>query len=174
VRSELTEGTVTVRLPGGTQFLPLTSAASLPVGSVVDARRGATALAAADGRGGVASAVISAGIFAIRQARARGAVAEIALRTPPGKSRVCASGPRKGVVRKLSIATKGVFRTRAAKAVVKGRNASWTVSDRCDGTLTKVKRGRVAVKAGKRTLNLRAGRELLIKARLFGAKQRRG
>jgi hypothetical protein len=173
VGSQLSEGTVTVKLPGGTQFLPLTGAASLPVGSVVDARRGATELAASDGRGGVASAVISAGIFAIRQAEARGAIAEVALRTPPGKTRACATGPRKGVIRKLSIVAKGVFRTRAAKAVVKGRNASWTVSDRCDGTLTRVKRGHVAVKSGKRTVNLAAGRRLLIKARLFGAKQRR-
>jgi hypothetical protein len=178
VNSAPAAGTVSVKLPGGTEFLPLAGAASLPVGSVVDATKGkVTFQAAANGRGDVASATISAGIFAIRQAAAKGAAAsapELVLRTPPGQSRACARGPHKGAVRKLSIVAKGVFRTRAARAVVKGRNASWTVSDRCDGTLTKVKRGRVAVQAGKRAVRLRAHQQLLIKARLFGAKRRQG
>jgi len=62
----------------------------------------------------------------------------------------------------------------AAKAVVKGRNAAWTTSDRCDGTLTRVTRGKVAVKAGHRTRTVRAGHGLLIRAKLFAARRRHG
>ena len=101
---------------------------------------------------------------------------DLVLNTPPGQSRACASSkfPRKGVVRTLAVvAKKGVFRAVAAKGVVRGAGASWTTSDRCDGTLTKVKRGKVAVKSGKKTRTVRAGQTLLIKARLFAAKQRR-
>jgi hypothetical protein len=170
VSTKLAAGTVSVKLPGGQDFVPLAGAASLPVGSVVDARQGVVSFRAA-GASATQSATLSAGIFAIRQARVRGATAAFVLQTPPGQARACA-GPKKGAVRTLTIAAKGVFRTVAAKGVVKGRNATWTVSDRCDGTLTTVKRGRVAVTSRHRTQTVRAGRRLLIKARLFGARRR--
>ena len=53
-----------------------------------------------------------------------------------------------------------------------GRNATWTSEDRCDGTLTRVRRGRVSVRAARRTVTVRAGRAYLVKARLFGARIR--
>lgn len=177
VTSVRAAGAVSVKLPGRTTFAPLAQAASLPVGTVVDARRGTVSIqAAADAAGHVQSAMVSAGIFVIHQSRARAgeiAVPELVLRTPPGLARACAAGPRKGFVRRLTIVAKGVFRARPAKGIVTGRNATWTVGDRCTGTLTRVKKGRVAVKAGRRTTNVRAGHSLLIKARLFAAKVHR-
>jgi hypothetical protein len=168
-------GTVTVTLPGTTAAVPLAGVASLPVGTVVDARAGSLTLRSALTRSGrVQSATVAAGIFRIKQRRAKGNAAvptDLVLATPAGKARSCRA-PTKGVVRRLSVVTKGVFRTVAARAVVKGRNAAWTTSDRCDGTLTTVKRGRVAVTAGKRTRTVRAGHSLLIRARLFTARQR--
>jgi hypothetical protein len=56
--------------------------------------------------------------------------------------------------------------------VIKGANAAWTVSDRCDGTLTKVRTGRVTVRAARRTLTVRAGQRYLLKARLFAARRK--
>lgn len=159
-------GDVTVKLPGGTEFLPLDDAASLPLGSIVDARAGALTIRTTSG-----SAKVAAGIFTIRQAAGRKATAALVLKTPPGQQQACAR-VHKGVVRQLVVTTtKGVVRTVAAKGVVSGRNASWTVADRCDGTLTRVRKGRVAVAAGHRTKTVRAGHSLLIPARLFRARQ---
>jgi ferric-dicitrate binding protein FerR (iron transport regulator) len=47
------------------------------------------------------------------------------------------------------------------------RGTIWTVTDRCDGTLTTVKRGKVAVKdfRRKKTVLVRAGKSYLAKAR---------
>jgi hypothetical protein len=158
-------GTVTVKLPGDQGFTPLTAAAALPVGSVVDARAGSLTLRTTSG-----TATVSAGIFSIRQAAQRNATASLVLQTPPGRARACAHA-HKGVVRQLRITTKGVLRTVAAKGAMTGRNASWTVADRCDGTLTHVRKGRVAVTARRRTKTVRAGHSLLIRARLFRARQ---
>jgi hypothetical protein len=172
-------GNVLVKLPDSNAYVPLAGVASLPVGTTVDARRGARTLRSATSRKGAAgSATVAAGIFRIKQGRAKGTATvatDLVLTTPPGQSRACASAksPRKGVVRTLRVvAKKGVFRAVAAKGVVRGAGASWTVSDRCDGTLTKVTKGKVAVKAGKQTRTVRAGHQLLLKARLFAAKQR--
>jgi hypothetical protein len=68
-------------------------------------------------------------------------------------------------------ATKGTFRTVPAKGVVTGRNATWTTTDRCDGTLTTVRKGRVSIRLGRKTISVRAGRRYKIAARLFGARQ---
>jgi hypothetical protein len=158
-------GTVTVKLPGDQGFTPLTATAALPVGAVVDARAGSLVLRTTSG-----TATVSAGIFTIRQAAQRNATASLVLRTPPGRARACAHA-RRGVVRQLRVATKGVLRTVAARGTVTGRDASWTVADRCDGTLTRVRKGRVAVAARHRTKTVRAGHSLLIRARLFRARQ---
>ena len=154
----------------------LKGAASLPVGAVVDARKGELTLtAASDARGRAASARLRAGIFRIRQARARGLATvstDLVLVTPAGQSRACARRPPpKGLVRQLSVTAKGLFRTVAGAGVVRGANASWTVSDRCNGTLTQVRTGRVSVRAARATRTLRAGQRYLIKARLFAARR---
>jgi ferric-dicitrate binding protein FerR (iron transport regulator) len=70
--------------------------------------------------------------------------------------------------------SKGVFNTVPARGSIKGLNASYTVSDTCTGTRTRVSKGRVSVKVGKRTRTVRAGQSYLIKARLFGARRSRG
>jgi hypothetical protein len=46
------------------------------------------------------------------------------------------------------------------------RGTKWTVTDRCDGTLTKVKRGKVAVRDFrlKKTIILRRGKSYLARA----------
>jgi hypothetical protein len=116
-------GQVLVRLPSNPGFVPLEGAASLPVGAVVDARKGSLTFAsAADASGRVQSATLAAGIFQIKQARATGTAAvptDFLLVTPPGLARACASSrtrPAKGVVRTLSVtAAKGVVRTVGAK-----------------------------------------------------------
>ena len=181
VLAEIRSGQVLVRLPSRQDFVPLQGAASLPVGSVVDARKGSlTFRAAADGRGRIATARVAAGIFRIRQARARAkkkAPPDFVLTTPAGLARACAprrTPPPKGVVRELSVVAKGVFRTLGKRGVVKGRNATWRTSDRCNGTLVTVQRGHVSVRSRRGTVSVEARHRYRIKAKLFGARRARG
>ncbi len=166
-------GTVLVKLPTGTGFVPLTGVATLPIGTTVDARKGRLTLQVA--QTGAGSATIAAGIFTIRQAKERNAPAQVALVSPSGAAARCARAhPGKGVVRTLSITAKGVFRTLGGAGTATGRNAAWTIADRCDGTQVRVTKGRVAVAARHgRSVTLRAGHALLLRARLFKARQGR-
>ena len=70
-------------------------------------------------------------------------------------------------IRRLRGSGKGRFRTRGRYSSATVRGTVWTVTDRCDGTLTKVTRGVVAVRdfRRKKTVRLRAGRSYLAKAR---------
>jgi len=162
---------VAAPLPG---FVPLKGTAALPVGAVVDARKGALALTSTvDGRtigaggGKSQTARLSAGIFRIRQKRLRrGSTQKIptdlVLTSAPGAEATCtrsggsgggsgATGPIKGrtgqVVRSLSVTTpaKGDFRIVGAAATSAGAGATWASRDRCDGTRTDVGRGKVTV-----------------------------
>ena len=179
VATSQVEGEVLVRLTPNSAPVLLAGVASLPVGAVVDARKGRLVLRTAGRRGRSQSARIAAGIFQIKQKRARrgrAATTDLVLRTPPGSERACAAAgaPRKGVVRRLTVAAKGVFRTVGAAAPAKGSSgATWSIADRCDGTLTRAIRGRISVRAGGRTVVVRPGKSYLARARLFGAKVRR-
>ena len=176
-------------------FLPLKGVAAVPMGSTLDTRRGAVALTAAINGQPARSrrqlrreARFRAGIFAIRQAR-RARRAKRSKRIPPraelaspaGAEVPCrASGPPKGVrVRSLSMTAKGVFRAvgGASTATPAKGTSTFITTDRCDGTVTEVGRGRVAViakRTGKRRV-VRAGRAYIVRARLFAARKgRRG
>jgi 6-phosphogluconolactonase (cycloisomerase 2 family) len=172
-------GTVQVTLPNGVTA-PLTSTASLPVGSIVDARAGALTLTtAAAGKHASArqSARIAAGIFRIRQRRGSAQTDLVLVSAAGAEARCAGAHPGKGVVRSLSVGvTKGVFRTvgGAATTAAEGR-AAWSSADRCDGTLVRVTHGRVAVAAkGRRARTVRAGHALLVRARLFTVRQHGG
>jgi hypothetical protein len=101
------------------------------------------------------------------------------LASPAGAEQPCqASGPAKGVaVRSLATTAKGVFRTvgGASTATPAKGTSTFITTDRCDGTLTEVGRGRVAViakKGGKRRV-VRSGRAYIVRARLFAARKGR-
>ena len=171
VTAQVATGQVLVKASGG-QFLPLRGTASVPVGATVDTRKGTLALVTEGGD----TAQVAAGIFTIRQAR-KGVdrVPELVVATPAGLARACARGhtpPAKGIVRTLTVTVaKGTFRTKPAKGTVTGRNATWTTTDRCDGTLTTVRKGRVSIRLDRKTISVRAGHRYKIAPRLFGARQ---
>ena len=80
-------------------------------------------------------------------------------------------------MRSLTTTAKGVFRTVGGAATATPAKGTTTFStvDRCDGTLTQVGRGRVAVvakKTGKRQV-VTAGRAYIVRARLFAARKGR-
>jgi hypothetical protein len=75
------------------------------------------------------------------------------------------------------VTAKGVFRAvgGAATASPAKGTATFVTTDRCDGTVTEVGRGRVAViskRTGKRRV-VRPGRAYLVRARLFAARKGR-
>ena len=176
-------------------FQPLKGIASVPVGSVLDTRKGRVAVStaadfrkASDARHRAQTANFAAGIFRIKQARKhrrkapRRPFTDLVLTSAAGAQAVCATksrtSPIKGVVRRLSATTKGRFRAvggASTTTVIKG--ATFITSDRCTGTLTEVGRGRAKVfdrRLG-RTVTVKSGRAYLAKARLFAIKKgRRG
>ena len=174
-------------------FVSLKGVAAVPMGSTLDTRKGEVALTAAVNGQPARSrkqvrreARFRAGIFAIRQARKKRRAkrskripprAELA--SPAGAEQPCrASGPPKGVaVRSLATTAKGVFRTvgGAATATPAKGTSTFITTDRCNGTLTEVGRGSVAViakRTGKRTV-VRSGRAYIVRARLFAARKGR-
>ena len=153
-------GEVFVKLParvpfqaGG--FIPLKGVAAVPVGSTVDTRKGeielesaANGFASTDRRATRQSARIRAGMFLIKQKRAKKSVAkktaiatDIGLLSPPGAEAACAKGPAKGIVRSLSMVAKGLFRAVGGASTATARSATFNTTDRCDGTVTEVGAG---------------------------------
>ena len=60
---------------------------------------------------------------------------------------------------------KGSFRTTGKYSAATVRGTKWLVEDSCAGTLTRVTIGVVAVRAGKKTVLVRAGKKYLAKPR---------
>jgi predicted outer membrane repeat protein len=171
---------------------------AVPMGSTVDTTKGRLALATAGSYAKPAAAApptlqnatLTASIFTIEQMTAKQARAHLkrgqhrlfgippttlGMRTPrraTAKARCHRSAaPGKGVVRAISGTGKGLFRTVGANSITTITNATWIVSDRCDGTLTEVGRGRATVTPihpthkHERPVVITAGQGVLIKGR---------
>lgn len=166
-------GVVLVKLPGTDQFVPLTDPAQLPLGTEINVTNGQITMLTSDGSSGV----FFGGTFVLGQgldtsnASATRRVTE--LRLSRGNFAVCtakrttAAKPKpKRPVRRLWGRGKGSFRTRGRYSATTVRGTYWLTEDRCDGTLTRVREGRVQVldiRLRKRIL-LAAGQSYLAKA----------
>jgi hypothetical protein len=150
-------GRVRVRTPGSRRSVPLEEAASLPVGSVIDATGGTVQLTVArDRHGATQSGSFWSGSFVVFQTRGRRPVTELRLRG--GDFAGCAAGhsaralasaarrPGGRKPRKLWSHVKGRFRTRGRHAAATVRGTTWLTEDRCGGTLVAVRQGLVAVR----------------------------
>lgn len=183
----LVSGEVTVKRPGDSTQIPLKGVATLPVGTVVDSTKGQVTIHVAsngyspnDRRYRDATVTLAAGIFKIRQARMQKGLTrvvqipvEFVMLTPPKAASVCAKRASKGVVRTLTASGKGVFRVTGKASYADGRSSAWTTTDRCDGTLTRVRHGHVKVHHGRRAVVVHQSRRYFVKARLFQARQDR-
>jgi hypothetical protein len=167
-------GTVTVEVPEGGGFVPLSEFASVPVGSLVNTRRGSVRLRSAVASGGTQAGIFHGGLFEVRQPQAAGGLTELALR---GRRPRCRGDGRTDAA---TIARKrrprralwgnvrhGNFRTRGGDSVATVRGTVWYVEDRCDGTLTRVRHGSVRVRDLRRhrTVVVRAGHSYLARAK---------
>ena len=161
----------------------------VPIGSIVNARRGRVALTtASSARTRVTRtqrAEFYGGIFQIRQRRTRSPTTDILVRSADfvrqcgrGADASAASAATGGlavaaqarrsrkVVSRLWGNGRGRFRTRGRNSAATVRGTIWLTEERCDGTLTRVTRGVVSVRdlRANRTVTVRAGRSYLARA----------
>jgi Tol biopolymer transport system component len=160
----------------GVDFVPLAEARDIPIGSFLDTTKGTVKLTTARNRRGKTQAGrFSAGLFQVLQSRARRAkgLTELRLKGSAAGFRSCRSGRQvsasalsRRTVRRLRAKAKGRYRSRGKHSAATVRGTTWTMADRCDGTLTTVKRGKVAVRdfRRKRTIVVGAGKRYLARA----------
>ena len=163
----------------GREFIPLSEARTIPFGSLLDTDSGTVrVLTAAGEQDKTQSGDFFGGLFQLLQERSgrEKGLTELSLkgasfrRCRVGSSGRRASAARKRLsrrtVRSLSGNATGRFRTRGRHSAATVRGTVWITSDRCDGTLTKVRRGKVAVRdfRRRRTITLRAGKRYLARA----------
>ena len=168
-------------VPGlkGRQFEPLQEARQIPVGSFIDTRRGTVALhTARDSKKRIQTGEFAAGVFQVLQSRkvkARG-MTELRLKGLTAGFASCGARERSAVagtsrlsrraIRRLRARARGRYRTRGRHSAATVRGTVWDTIDRCDGTLTKVRRGKVAVRdfRRKRTILVTRGKRYLARA----------
>jgi Ca2+-binding RTX toxin-like protein len=161
--------------PGMRRTVPLQDRLRVPIASQVDARKGSVGLVSSRSRRSRPSGVFSGGLFQVLQARARGSLAELRLRG--GDFGVCRGATRGGrstaapaqrrIIRRLRARARGGYRARGRHSAATVRGTVFSVVDRCDGTLTRVRSGVVRVRdfRRRRTVTVRAGKSYLARAR---------
>jgi len=166
-------GTVLIRTPGVTTYTHLTATQTVPVGTVIDTTAGRVRLTSANPRPrSVQSGQFFDGTFQIGQSRSGGGLVSLFLRDAITRQSGCGSATAhatalsKRILGLLRGTAKGHFRTvgRFSAATVLGTD--WGVRDRCDGTLTVVSEGVVAVRdfVQHKTVLVRTGQTYLAKA----------
>jgi hypothetical protein len=157
----------------GLDFVPLEEARDIPIGSFLDARKGTVGLNTARNRAGnIQSGKFSAGLFQVLQSRKRAAkgLTELRLKGNTAGLRDCRAGGgaspsalSRRTIRRLRANAKGRYRSRGRRAAATVRGTKWVMEDRCDGTLTTVKRGKVVVRDFrlKKSITLTAGKSYL-------------
>ncbi len=165
-------GTVRIKRPGAKRFRKLGGEAVIPVRSIVDTRRGRVRITTALKRGRQQSGDFYEGAFKVTQAKS--GLTSMTLKGGSFRSCGAAAGGAAAVtarskhkrIRRLWGSGKGRFRTTGRFAAATVRGTIWETIDRCDGTLVKVKRGRVAVKDFRRhkTVVVKKGHHYLARA----------
>jgi hypothetical protein len=170
-------------------FVALKGAANVPMGAQLDTRTGRVAVtSAADTSGGKAqTADFYDGVFKVTQAtpkpkpkQPKALITDLAITGEPsrsecpratGRAASAAAAKRKKRGAKSTLGSlwgsgKGKFRTSGKYSSATVRGTIWLTQDRCDGTLTRVKRGIVSVRDFKRrkTVSVKAGHSYLARA----------
>lgn len=195
VNVSLVSGKVFVRLPhggggggGGSTgpgFVPLTQARQLPVGAQVDARVGTIKLTTASARAGKTQiGTFGGAVFGLAQSTTGPhkaltvlSLLEGAFAGAPSYAKCRAKAADDGergtaaalssrVLQLLHASASGRFRTRGRYGAATVRGTRWDTADRCDGTLTRVRLGTVAVNdfVRHKTVIVHAGQSYLARA----------
>jgi CSLREA domain-containing protein len=166
-------GTVKVKLPGTRKFIVLAKGQQLPVGTVIDTRKGrVTLIAASNKSGGTATATFYDGIFKIGQTKGSRPITELTLvekLTGCKSSGKASAAAKKKKVKKRRLwgNGKGRFRTKGKHSAATVVGTKWLVEDRCTSTRTRVARARVSVRdfVKRKTVIVKAGRKYVARAR---------
>ena len=173
------QGSVRVRLPGARRFVDLPRAASLPVGTIVHARDGTIALRTELPDGAEQQGSFWGASFTVRQSANGDGRTDLHLRgggfancRRQGRgtrmlAAAAAADKRKPVRRLWGKDRGGRFRTHGRDSVTTVRGTAWSVTDRCDGTLTEVSQGAVDVRVRRtgRVVRVAAGGHFLARHR---------
>jgi hypothetical protein len=167
-------GQVTVRYPGrrrGGQIVRLRGNAPLPVGSVIDSRRGRVRLVSSRGGNRRQRGVFRSGTFRVKQTRGLGGITDLVLRGALFGCSARTAGDAQAAVlsrtRRLWGSGRGRFRTRGSTSSGSVRGTKWLTVDSCAGTLTVVVEGVVMVRdfTTGETVAVRAGQRYFASAR---------
>jgi hypothetical protein len=150
-------GTIKIKLPGSTEYATLAAGDDVPVGTVVDARRGTVKLTSALSADTTQSGDLRGALFQVRQAASGPGMTDLVLRgenfarcpRPTGRQgvRAATASRRERPLRRLwSRDRGGSFRTHGRNSVATVRGTAWVTTDTCSGTRTTVKEGAVAVR----------------------------
>lgn len=139
-------GTVLVRVRGTQKFVSLAQLRNVPVGSELDTTRGRVRLVSAAGKKRTQTGVFYSGRAVVRQKKAKSPLTTLQVSGPLNCSKrsfSAAAKPKKK--RRLWGNAKGRFATKGGFSTASVRGTVWLTEDSCDGTLTRVVRGRVEV-----------------------------
>jgi hypothetical protein len=172
VNAQVIAGKVRYRLPGTTSFVALTDAQQVPIGTTFDTTAGRVALtSASDTKAATQDAWFYEGTFTLGQTTGSHPITTLALAgalptCPKASGGRAAATARKRKSRHLWGDGTGRFRTSGRFSSATVRGTRWVVSDRCDGTLTRVVRGSVTVRdrVRNKTVVVRAGGQYLAPA----------
>lgn len=178
-----TAGVILIELPSKHRFERLRAGELIPLGAIVDARKGTVLIESATGSGEQASGLFRGGIFAVTQpaggtqtvlvlkSRLRGCPAvkstkALLAHTASARAKHTEKRSHK-VVNQVFGNAHGKFATKGNYATAADQGTSWQIADRCDGTLVTVTIGQVEVTdlVHHRTVLLRAGHHYLVHAR---------
>ena len=166
-------------LAKGQAFVPLTEARQIPVGSILETTHGVvgiTTATIASPNGKLQSGNFGAGIFKLLQARKQKGLTDLDIIDNHSAGQVCATVGKKGKALAAKLSSKtlgrvnasghGHFAVRGQYSAATVRGTVWSVANRCEGTLTHVKRGVVSVRDFRRrkTITLFTGQSYLARA----------
>jgi hypothetical protein len=168
-------------LTKGRAFIPLTEARQIPFGSILDASRGVariTTATTASRRSKLQFGNFGAGLFKLLQARKQRGLTELNIIDNHSPRQLCATTgkgkrasiasragghPSSKVLGRLTANSHGHFTGRGQYSAATVRGTTWSVQNRCDGTLTRVVRGALTVRdfRRRRTIALFTGQSYL-------------
>jgi hypothetical protein len=174
VRLAPVSGTVLIRIPGARDLVELRSTETVPLGTVIDTRAGTVRLTSATAYPTkLQTGTFFLGRFRVIQERSLKGLTDLVIQDKLKRS-VCSTQGQQATAAKLSARVLGLlrgkargrFRTRGHLSAATVRGTEWGVRDRCDGTLTVVTRGVVAVRdfTLHKTVIVKTGHTYLAKA----------
>jgi hypothetical protein len=164
-----------VRAPGDEHYATLGPNDVVPVGARIDTREGTIELVTDLGNGQTQKAKFWNGVFTVRQSKKGKGYTDIYVAPPKG----CVTGAHAKTAVTSARRKKhhrnglwghddhGRFRSHGRGSIATVRGTTWLTEERCGGSYTKVKQGKVSVRDRRRhrTVLVRAGHSYLARIR---------